>query len=181
MNKQTLQISTLLLLLAASTSLFTAGCKDKGEDTQGEVITRVQVHLTGINGGFDQEFEAKDPDGDGIFNTIDEITIPAGAAYNCHLHVYDDSKTPIEDLTEEIEAENVDHLFVLKGNTAGLSIANLNTDNNGAPFGLESIWTSGAAATGTVQIKLIHEPTDKNATDPGGDTDFDVTFTVKVQ
>lgn len=177
------QPTILLLLIAAIASVFTIGCKDNTVVTQEELITRVHVHLTSIaSNTFDQEFEAKDPDGDGIFNTIDEIVIPAGASYNCHLQVYDDSKTPVEDITTEIEAENTAHLFTFKPNITGLAINNLNKDTNGAPFGLESVWTTAnVAGSGTIQIKLIHEPTDKNATDPGGDTDFEVTFPVKIQ
>ncbi|MBK7936196.1 MAG: hypothetical protein IPJ82_03585 [Lewinellaceae bacterium] len=178
-----LHLPTLLLIAAAGITLFISGCKKDNKGTQQEVITRVVVHLTGIGIGtsFDMEFEAEDSDGDGVFNTIDEIAIPVNGAFNCHLHVYDDTKDPVEDITEEIEEENVEHLFVFQSATAGLLISNLNTDDNGDPFGLESTWTTGTAANGTVKILLHHEPADKNAADPGGDVDFEVTFPVKVQ
>lgn len=178
-----IQTPTLLFLIAAISSLFTAGCKEDKPVTQEELITRVQVHLTSVaSNTFDQEFEAKDPDGDGIFNTIEEIVIPVGTTLKCHLHVYDDSQTPVVDLTTEIEAENTAHLFTFKPNITGLGVNNLSKDDSGAPFGLESVWTTAnLVGTGTMQIKLIHEPTDKNATDPGGDTDFEVTFPVKIQ
>lgn len=175
-----MRIQPMLFVVAVLATLFVAGCK-KDKQTEQEVITRVAVHLTGIGSAFDMEFEAEDSDGDGVFNSIDEIVIPPNSTFNCHLHVYDDTKSPVEDVTEEIEEENTEHLFVFRSNTTGLTIADLNKDDDGAPFGLESTWSTAAASTGSVQILLRHEPTDKNAADPGGETDFDVTFPVKIQ
>ncbi|MBP6812593.1 MAG: hypothetical protein KA138_13790 [Saprospiraceae bacterium] len=174
------RIQTMLLLVAATATLFVAGCK-KDKATESEVITKVVVHLTGIGNSFDTEFEAIDADGDGIFNTIDEIQLPVNTSFNCHIHVYDETKTPAADITEEIEAENTAHLFVFKTTLPGLIIEDLNTDDNGKPFGLESTWSTVLAGTGSVQIALHHDPTDKTAADPGGDVDFEVTFPVKVQ
>jgi hypothetical protein len=171
----------LLILLAVSGSLFSVGC-DKHDHTEGEVITRVVVHLTGLGNNFNQEFTAKDDDGDGVFNSIDPITLPIGSAFSCRLHVYDDTKNPVEDISEEIQAESNEHLFTFSVTGANLVIGNLNTDGNGAPFGLESIWTSAAASNGSVKITLYHEPTNKNSTtDPGGDVDVEVSFPVTLQ
>jgi hypothetical protein len=180
MYHTTFRMQSLLLLVAVAATLFTAGCK-KDDATSGEVITKVVVHLTGIGNNFDQEFEAEDSDGDGVFNSIDTINLTAAEAYKCHLHVYDETKTPVEDITEEIEEESNDHLFVFTPAFTGLEVSNLNTDGNGAPFGLESIWVTALVGTGTIKIALHHEPTDKNAADPGGDVDFEVSFPVIVQ
>lgn len=171
----------LFLVMALAVGFFNQGC-DKHDHTEGEVITRFVVHLTGIGNSFNQEFEAKDDDGDGVFNSIDPITLPIGSAFMCHLHVYDDTKNPVEDITEEIEAESNAHLFTYAVAGANIVVGNLNTDSNGAPFGLESIWTSAAASSGSVKITLYHEPTNKNSTtDPGGDVDVEVTFPVTIQ
>jgi hypothetical protein len=173
---------TLLLALVAATSLLFSAC-DKDEETAEENITTIEVHLTGP--GFDQKFYWNDTDGDGgAAPTIDEITLPALTGnIACHLHVYDRSVTPEVDITEEIEAESADHLFVytLTGAT-GLTLGDFNTDSNGARFGLTSTWETGQPGTGSLNIKLYHEPTDKSSTTaPGGDVDFDVTFPVKIQ
>jgi hypothetical protein len=177
MNNLKNRFSTLFLLVAAASAVFLTGCK-KDKATENEIITMVVVHLTGIGTAFDTEFAAVDADGDGIFNTIAPIEIPTNSVFNCHLHVVDG---PLTDITEEIEVENTAHLFVIKTSGGGLSVSDLNTDDNGAPFGLESTWTTSDAATGSVQITLYHEPTDKTAADPGGEVDFDVVFPVKVQ
>jgi len=170
------------LLLISSLAVTTTQCDKDDKKTKQELITRVVVHLTGTAGStFDKEFEAIDSDGDGVFNSIDPIVIPAGTVFDCDLHVYDDTKNPVEDVTKEIEKDNKEHLFVFKSFNSGLTISNLNTDDDGAPFGLTSIWTTTSAGVGTVQVTLIHEPSDKNATDPGGETDFDVSFGVTIQ
>lgn len=178
MNNTKLHISTLLVLIATIASFFTAGCKKDDEGTQQEQITKVIVHLTTINGTlFNEEFEAEDTDGDGVWNTIPSIDIPANTEFNVHIHVYDGS----DEIDDEIEAESNDHLFTYTVTGANLVVSDRNPDNNGAPLGIDSKWTTAAASAGTVQIKLHHEPTDKNAADPGGEVDFDVTFPVSVQ
>lgn len=173
-----MHVPTILLLLTLTTSLFTVGC-DKGDDpTPQELITKVVVHLTGTNGStFNQEFEAEDPEGDGIWNNIPSITIPASTTFDVHIHVYDGAT----EIDGEIEDESTAHLFVYKITGANLVVSDLNPDTEGQPLGIDSKWVSTASSTGTVRIQLIHEPTDKNAADPGGEVDFEVTFPVVIQ
>ncbi len=163
--------------------LTVTGCKKDPETVQ-ENITRIEIHLTGAN-GFDRKFEWSDPDGGDASNaTVETIVIPAsaGATIQCYLHVYDDTKTPGEDLTDEIEAESADHLFVFNVTGASIGVAYDDTDSNGKSLGIQTLWTKGAASTGSVNIKLYHEPTDKdNLNAPGGEVDFDVSFPVTVQ
>lgn len=166
-------------VLAAALLAFT-GCK-KDDDTAQENITTVTVHLKAT--GFDQEFEWEDLDGAGGTNpVIDEIAIPANTTFECSVHVYDRSKNPVEDITEEVEEEAEEHLFTFTVDRANLTVAYTDQDANGKPVGIKSTWTSAGASNGTVRIRLFHEPTDKgNLANPGGETDIDVTFPVKIQ
>ena len=178
MNNTKLRFSTLPVLVIVLAALFIAGCKKDDEGTLQEQITKVIVHLTGANGSlFDEKFEAEDTDFDGLWNTIASIDIPANTVFDVHIHVYDGADA----IDDEIEAESNDHLFTYTVTGANVVISDLNPDGNGAPFGIDSKWTTVAASVGTVQIKLHHEPTDKNAADPGGEVDFDVTFPASVQ
>jgi hypothetical protein len=175
----TKQILTWAMALSA---LNFAAC-DKGEDTAEEVITTIEVHMTG-SGGFDQKFYWDDTDGDGVANSIDTIKLPANVAnLFCHMHVYDRSQTPELDITEEIEEENTEHLFVYRvDGSLNLTIGSLNTDSAGDPFGITSVWATGGADNGVLNIQLYHEPTDKsNANSPGGEVDFDVLFPVSIK
>ena len=174
---------TKIILLLFLALLAFAGCK-KDSSTEQENVTRVEVHLTAA-GGFDQEFEWSDPDGGDASNaTAETIVIPASAAasLHCHIHVYDDTKTPSQEITDEIESERNVHLLVYDVTGASVGVAYDDTDDNGKPLGIESVWTKGAASTGTINIKLYHEPTNKdNLNAPGGQVDFDVNFPVTVQ
>lgn len=167
----------LLLLVAITAILFAEACK-KDKETAEEKITKVAVHLIGANGSsFNKEFEAEDPDADGVWNTIPSLDIPANTVFNVHVHVYDGA----DEIDSEIESESNDHLFEYKVTGASVVIDGLDLDGNGKPFGINSKWSTLSASTGTVQIRLRHEPTDKNAADPGGEIDFDVTFPIKIQ
>ena len=171
-----------LLMAATFVGMSITSCKDDDTTTEQENITTVVVHLTGP--GFDQEFEWKDLDGDGgNAPVIDEIVVPPLTGnLKCHVHVYDESKSPAVDITEEVEAENTVHLFTFTVSGADFSIVPDDTDDNGAPFNLETVWTTDQPSTGTLQIRLYHDPTDKtNAMNPGGEVDLDVTFPVVIQ
>ncbi|MBL7804736.1 MAG: type 1 periplasmic binding fold superfamily protein [Saprospiraceae bacterium] len=180
MKKMMLKLTFLTLIFLA---LGITACKDDKKETEQENITTVVVHLTATDGSLDQEFEWNDADGPGgNAPDIQPITLAAGKTYNCHIHVYDRSQSPAEDITEEIEEENTEHLFVFAVTGANIQIADADVDSNGKPFRLETVWTTGAASSGTVNVVLKHEP-DKSAADPNatGETDFDVTFPVTIQ
>jgi hypothetical protein len=170
----------LLFAACAATLLTFSACKNDDE-TEEENITTIEVHLTGPD--FEKKFYWKDTDGDDVANSIDSIIIPAFRSnIKCHLHVYDESQSPTIDLTEEIEAEKNVHLFTYTLSGTSVSIGNANTDDNGKQFGLTSVWESGTPSSGSLNIKLFHEPTDKgNLSAPGGEVDFDVIFPVIVR
>lgn len=171
-----------LLLAFAGTFVFSACEKD--DTTQPEQITSVEVRLTGAN-GFDQKFVWSDPDGGDASNAvIDEIIIPAsaGGTLQCQLRLYDDTQTPVKEVTEEIKAESNDHLFVYDVTGANLGIAYNDTDTEGNHFGVLTTWTKGAASSGALNIKLYHEPADKNNLNaPGGELDGEVSFQVTIE
>lgn len=163
--------------------LFIAGCGDDDTTTEQENITTVVLHFTGP--GLDAEFEWNDLDGPGG-NTpeIDTIALPPlNANVNCHVHVYDRSKNPATDITDEIEAEANNHLFVYQPDTSLVVVwTYVDTDSNGKPLGIETLWTTGQPATGNLRVILYHEPANKDdQSNPGGEVDLDVTFPVKIQ
>lgn len=171
------------LLLAFTAGLVFTAC-DKDDSTQPENITSVEVRLTGAN-GFDQKFFWSDPDGGDASNAVvDQIIIPAsaGSTLQCEVRLYDDTQTPPKELTESIKEESNVHLFVYDVTGANLGIAYNDTDKNGNNFGVLTVWTRGGASSGLLNIKLYHEPTDKNNLNaPGGEVDFDVNFPVAVE
>lgn len=179
MQTNMLKFGFLAVLMMALT--FVA-CK-KDDDTEQETITTVVVHLKATDGSFDQEFTWDDRDGDGgNAPTIDEIALPANKTFNCTVRFLDRSKTPEEDITEEVEEESAEHLLVYTVTGANLTIVATDTDSNGKPFRLKTTWTTGNTSTGSVKITLRHEP-NKDAANPDitGEVDAEVEFPVKVQ
>ncbi|MBL7808423.1 MAG: hypothetical protein JNN28_11425 [Saprospiraceae bacterium] len=166
---------------AVALGLFTmTGC-DKQDQTSEENITRVELQFQG--NGFSQAVVALETNGDGIWDGTGEISLPANSGpVFCEVFVYDETQNPKADLTAEIIEESADHLFTYEVTGANVAITGLDTDSNGGPLGRNTNWETGAASTGTIRVKLHHEPTNKsNASDPGGDVDFDITFPIKIQ
>jgi hypothetical protein len=104
------------------------------------------------------------------------------------LGVYDDTKSPVEDMTEEIEEESDVHLFVFKTTPASLlAITLVDQDKNGLPVGLaSSVLTQSTAGTGKLNLLLKHQPElngvrVKTGQEAGGSTDIDLTFDVEVK
>ena len=181
MQHTKIALRTLLLALLAQT-LFFAACKDKSDDTVEENITKVVVSLTG--GGQVREFKWEDADGPGgNAPKVDSILLPQSLAGTANtllgeLRIFDGAT----EVTEEIRTEKNEHLFVYKlTGTALAQLAYDDVDGNNEKFGLKTRWVVNTG-TGTVNIKLYHEPTSKfDLNNPGGEVDFDVTFPLRIQ
>jgi hypothetical protein len=177
------RLTPFFLLILGAGVLLTAGCKKDEKGTEQETITTIVLHFTGA--GLDQEFEWSDTDGDGgNAPNIQEIVLPAlSTNINCHVYVYDKSKNPVADITEEIEEESNEHLLVYRPDAAlGVTWNYNDTDGNGKPLGVQTRWNTTAPATGKLRVTLYHEPgTKDDLNNPGGEVDFDVEFPVKIQ
>jgi hypothetical protein len=173
-----MKITSIFLTTAAMALLFSA-C-DKHDHTENENITRVELKLTGA--GISQTFTARETNGDDIWDSIDEVVLPASTTpILCEVFVYDDTQSPSVNLTTEIIEESADHVFTYTVTGANLTIVSLDADKNGKPFRQNTSWSTGAASTGSLQVKLYHEPKNKDSANPGGEVDLDITFPVKIQ
>ncbi|MFT5168052.1 MAG: hypothetical protein ACI8P3_003291 [Saprospiraceae bacterium] len=181
----------LFIALVFTTSLFFTACeKDDPEiPNEEELITTLKYNLTPTGGGTSITLSFQDLDGDGGDNpAITGGNLAANQTYTGTLELLNDSKTPAESITEEIEEEKEEHQFFFQSNVSNLTIAYSDQDANGNPVGLTSILTTGAAESGTITILLRHEPnksasgvSDGDITNAGGETDIEVTFPVNVQ
>ncbi len=101
--------------------LILAGCKKKNneEENEEELITTVNVKLTAA-GGATQTVTWKDVDGPGgNAPQIGTITLSPGTTYACELEFLDESKTPAENITDEVEAEGSGSPGVLRSINCG--------------------------------------------------------------
>jgi hypothetical protein len=179
MSIKFLQKSAVLLLLLGGTIFSMSSCEKEGEE---ENITTVEVHLTGP--GFDRKFYWSDPDGDGgNAPTIDRITLPPSTNnIRCQLHFYDRSVTPEKDITEEIAGERDKHMVTYSITGAQVTVSNIDRDSKGKQFGLSSVWQTSQASTGSLRLRLYHEPTNKDdVNNPGGEIDIEVSLPVEIK
>jgi hypothetical protein len=187
MKKQFLHLSLVALLTA---SVFTACKKDKGESNEEEVITTLQLTFTPQGGGAPLVYKFEDADGPGgAAPVIDQIVLAPSKSYNVALQLFNKTANPVEDITEEVEEESDAHRFYFAPAAgSNITVSNLDKDGNGIDLGLNSVWTTGAAATGSIKITLRHYPAvppNKAAGDlvdsQKSATDLDPTFTTKIQ
>lgn len=134
-----------------------------------EVITTMTVTLTPQGGGTPVVAVFRDVDGDGGMPAT--VTQPqpltAGTTYDVAVELLDETKNPPEDITEEIEEEAEEHLFiyVVTGGVATVTITdreseypNGNMVGDDLPVGLEAELTATSAGTGSLQVVLLHLP-----------------------
>lgn len=178
---QHLKFLSLLAGFAALVATFSSCDRDK-EDNEEELITTVKLTFS-RSGETDKVFTFKDSDGaGGNAPVIDEILLAPNATYTVSVAVLNESVTPAENITEEIETEKDAHLFVYSVSGAKVTFAATDTDSAGKPVGLTATATTAAASTGSLTLTLKHEA-DKSAAEPlnTGETDVEATFVVKIQ
>lgn len=183
MKKNLVQVSLAALLM----STVFAGCKkEKGETNEEEVITTMIIRLTQSGSSTPIVYEFSDPDGPGGATPVtDDIDLSPNTTYTASVQLLNETATPVEDITLEVEEESHAHRFYYQPTGASLAVSGLNNDTNGVPLGTTSTWTTGAAGTGQVKVTLRHYPADppnKSVDDqvdsPKSGTDVEATFNV---
>ncbi|MBK9399963.1 MAG: hypothetical protein IPN36_03630 [Bacteroidetes bacterium] len=172
-----------ILLLASSCK------KDKTDDpaptNQGELITTVQLIFTDtITGLVVDSATFSDPDGPGgVAPTQDSILLQAGRVYSTEVILLDESKNPVENISDEVAAESDVHLFVFTAAPASgfLTTTISDIDVNGQPVGLESYLVAGSSATGSYTLELRHfDSAALKQANTSYETDVQVTFGVRL-
>jgi hypothetical protein len=171
-------------------SLLIIGCS--GDDdtppapvNEEEVITSVLVNL--VAEGDVVTLESRDPDGDGP--TDPEVRVSgnliAGTTYVGTVQFLNETVSPAEDITEEVEAEGEEHqVFFVFGDGIQGTIDYGNVDGNGNPIGTQFTLVPENPGTGTFTVVLRHEPKKPNngtLADAAGETDASVTFNVTIE
>lgn len=179
------------LSMMATAALLVTSCSDDDdagpeEVNEEEVITTMTVTLTPTGGGSAVVLQSQDLDGDGP-NTP-EITVSgnlvAESTYEGEIELLNETETPAEDVTEEVEEEGDEHQFIFDITGSIETIEYDDVDANGNPVGIEFTLTTGAAGNGSLAITLRHEPTKPNdgtLAGAGGETDIAQTFAVTVE
>ena len=158
-----------------------------------ELITTVTAIYTPEGGGTAITLQYKDLDGEGANAPVITVSgnFEKNKTYNGAVTFKNELANPTDDITIEVIEEGDEHqVFYQKTGTLNAftyGTASSNFDKNGKPLGLQSVFTTTGAASGTLKITLRHEPNKSAAnvasgdiTNAGGSTDAEVTFTISV-
>ena len=172
--------------LGLLSAVLVTSCTKKDVDEENhdnELITTLQLQFTPVGGGTTKTFTWKDLDGDGgNAPVIDLIELPVNTTYTFAVKVLDESKNPVEDITEEIVADADNHRFYyVPGEGADIKITNLNKDANNVTLGSTGQWQTSTAVNKNVRIVLRHYSRGGKQeadliNDSKSSSDIDVTF-----
>lgn len=176
---------TWMMMFGAALAL--TNCKDSGDevkpDDENELITSVTLKFTEQGTSNVTSFSYKDADGDGgnAPTKFDTISLKANTTYTLAIELLDESKSPVDDITKEVEEESDEHLFVYTPSPATLLTYTYgDKDANNYPIGLTGKAVTGAAGTGKLKVQLRHQPGAKNGTPSPGSDDVNLDFNLKV-
>lgn len=177
----------IAVMILAGISL--TACKKEKKVEQPPVPTNEEELITTFKITFSEEnnpsslitvvFRDLDGPGGNPPQTFDEIHLKTNTVYNAKIELLNESGAVAEDITHEIEEEARDHLFCFTPNNLNVTIDR--TDSDGVyGIGLKSMWSTGAASSGTIMISLKHQPGIKNGHCDVGDTDIELNFNTTI-
>jgi len=173
--------------LLASTLIF-ASCSDD-DDTpepvnEEEVITTLTVTLDSGSDTVVMQYQDLDGDGPDAATVTVSGSLSANTTYDGSIILLNETESPAENVTEEIEEEDLDHqFFYTVGSGLDVAAEYGDADSEGNPLGLSFILNTGVASSGGLTFTLRHEPNKHNTglENAGGETDIEVTFDVTVE
>lgn len=158
-----------------------------------ELITTITAIYTPVGGGTAVTLQYKDLDGDGANAPVISVSGPfeKNKTYNGTVTFKNEAANPAQDITPEILEEGDEHqlFYQITGtlNAFTYGTATTNFDKNGKPIGLQSVFVTTGAASGSLTITLRHEPIKSAAnvstgdiTNAAGATDAEVVFSISV-
>jgi hypothetical protein len=179
----------LSMMLFISLSMF--NCKKDKDDApspqnpnEQEQITTLRLIVSEGSTVVDT-FSFTDIDGPGgNAPTIENIALRANKNYTATVLLLDQSKNPVDTISNEVAEEDDEHQFFYTVSGANLTVTPTDVDANGVPVGLEASFVTGAASTGNLTVVLKHQPDVKPTSGNGdstlGETDVEVTFAVNI-
>ena len=174
--------------LLASTLIF-ASCSDDDDNTpepvnEEEVITTLTVTLESGSDTVVMQYQDLDGDGPDAATVTVSGSLNANTTYDGSIVLLNETESPAENVTEEIEEEDLDHqFFYTVGSGLDVAAEYVDADSEGNPLGLSFILNTGVASSGGLTFTLRHEPNKPNTglENAGGETDIEVTFDVTVE
>ncbi len=114
--------------------------------------------------------------------SIAVLNLKENAAYNLRILFLDQTKTPADTISKEVQARANFHLICITPiNTTGLTATatDFDTNNPALPLGLKyRVSTDSTLSNGRIRLRLKHQPSGKNGDCELGSADADVRFRV---
>ena len=150
-----------------------------------EVITTMTITLT-ADGQADVILQTQDLDGDGPDLPVVTVSgnLSSNTNYSGSITLLNETEDPAENMTEEIEEEDLAHQFFYSvGSGLDAQTDYNDADSEGNPLGLDFVLSTYSASSGTITFTLRHEPNKPNMglDDAGGETDIEAIFNVSIQ
>jgi hypothetical protein len=177
---------------ALSSLLIFSSCKDEADapkpNEENELITKVHLHLVAENDSTKMghaEWIDLTPD-DEAGRSIDTLRLDTSMVYLGEIELSDESKNPPVDITEEVEEEKDDHLFIYRQDplesTVKFTVDRTDKDSKNLPVGLKfKFTTKNISGNSRLRVVLKHQPGIKDGSEAPGDSDLDVWFPVKIR
>jgi len=148
-----------------------------------EVITTLTVTLDSGSGTVVMQYQDLDGDGPDAGTVTVSGPLSANTSYDGSIVLLNETEDPAENVTEEIEEEDLDHqFFYTVGSGLDVTTEYTSFDSAGNPLGLTFELNTAGASSGGLTFTLRHEPNKPNTglADAGGETDIEVTFNVAI-
>jgi hypothetical protein len=198
---------TTVALLAILATAFTSCKKDKKDEpspeapappvNEGELITTMKVTLTDTLTNLSATYVFSDLDGPGgnaatFADSV--ITILSNHVYKATILLLDQTKNPVDTISNEVLAEGIDHMFFFNNiapsgapysvylSNSMTTIKYLDLDVNNRGIGLSTLWIAPSMMMNKapLTIELKHQPSVKDGSYTPGETDIQVGFKLKV-
>ena len=180
-----------LTFLALSLSLIISSCKKDDDPVEEphddhnhdeEIITTLSLTFTdsaGVLPNYTAIFKDVDGVGGNEATQFDTIQLSSNSTYLVEIKLLNETESPAEDITDEVKAEDDEHIFCYT--PSGVHVDIERTDSDGTyEVGLSSKWKTNATGSGSVKVVLKHQPNVKDGTCTSGETDIELDFVTVV-
>ena len=175
-----------IFLVGAALTL--SNCKDSGKelkpDDENELITSVTLKFTEKGTNIVSTFSYQDADGDGGIapTKFDTVSLKANTGYTLAIVLLDESKSPVDDITQEVAEKSDEHLFIYTPTPASLLTYSYDDkDKNGIKIGLTGTVQTGTSGIGKLKVQLRHQPGVKDGSTTPGSDDVGLEFNLKIK
>jgi len=172
--------------------LLVSACKNEKPtvENEEETITTVQLKFTPVGGGQSIDFKYQDVDGNGANPPIYTTDLlDSNTNYTVQVTLLNEASNPVENITDEVQSEGVDHQFFYMLQPTSIATFQYNDkDDNGDAIGISTLCQTKGKSEGKLKVILRHKPNKKamevsvgDITNAGGETDIEVEFDFKIK